>query len=74
MKEKIAMVKHGYYDEWNVHNCKAKVVYDEIQDEPVMEVLSQNLVSKDRHHRNQIGDQRSEKDNGNGDTFDDGHH
>ena len=68
------MVEHGYCDEWYVYDCKAKVVYDEIQDQPIMKVPSQNLVSKDRHHRNQIGDQRSEEDSNNGDPFDDGHH
>ena len=30
VKEKIAVVEHGYYGERYVRDCKAEVVYDEV--------------------------------------------
>lgn len=71
--KKLAVVEDRYDRERHTCNRYTEVVYDEVEDQPVMEVLPQQLVSKDRRHRDQIGDQRPEEDDDQGDALDNGH-
>ena len=72
MNEKVPVIKHWYDGERHTRDRNTKVIYDQVDDQPVMDVPPQHFISDDRRQRKKIHDQRNEEDDDHGDSLDDG--